>query len=276
MKKNIILVALSLTVINFISCKKKNKDGEITPTSEVKDNSFNIFSIEDDKMLGLATSQQIEADTSGFNVLEPVDFPTAYSHLQRIIDTILNTGNVRYKDEFEWRTRIIKDDSTLNAFATPGGYIYVFTGLIHYLDSEDQLAGVIGHEIAHADRRHSTDQLSKQYAITTVGSTLLGDENTLANIASSLLTLSFSRTAESEADEFSVRYLCPTAYNAAGGAGFFEKIEASGGATVPEFLSTHPDPSNRIPAFYEFQTALGCTGTATNDALYQDFKNNLP
>ena len=126
------------------------------------------------------------------------------------------------------RTRIIHDDSTLNAFCTPGGYIYVFTGLIHYLDSEDQLAGVMGHEIAHADRRHSTDQMTKQYGISLLLSAIGGDESAIAQVASGLLLLKYGRGAESEADEFSVRYLCPTEYNAAGGAGFFEKIEAAG------------------------------------------------
>ena len=62
--------------------------------------------------------------------------------------------------DFDWELKIIHDDETLNAFCAPGGYIYVYTGLIKFLAHEDNLAGVIGHEIAHADLRHSTQQLT--------------------------------------------------------------------------------------------------------------------
>ncbi len=240
------------------------------------DDSFNIFTIEDDKNLGLQVAGQIESDSSEYDVLQPEDFPAAYDHLNRITNTILDGGEVFYRDEFEWRTRIIYDDSTLNAFCTPGGYIYVFTGLIHYLDNEDELAGVIGHEIAHADRRHSTDQLTKQYGISLLLQAALGEESALAEVGAGLLLLKYGRDAESEADEYSVRYLCPTDYNAAGGAGFFEKIEAAGGSSTPEFLSTHPSPDKRIENFYSWSDSLNCTGTNTNVDLYQDFKNSLP
>lgn len=263
MRRIIPIILLSLVII---SCKKK----------ENNDKSVNIFSIEDDKALGLQVSQQIESDSSEYIVLEPTDFPDAYNHLNRIRNTILDGGNVYYRDELEWRTRIIYDDSTLNAFCTPGGYIYVFTGLIHYLDSEDQLAGVLGHEIAHADRRHSTDQMTKQYGISVLIAATLGDSSAIGNIAAGLLLLKYSRNNESEADEYSVRYLCPTDYNAAGGAGFFEKIEADGGSTVPEFLSTHPSPDKRIETFYNWQDSLGCSGQNINVDLYQQFKNSLP
>lgn len=261
MKK--IFLILTITSL-FTSCKK---NGDFTP---------NIFTIEDDKALGLQVSQDIESDSSDYIVLDPSEYSNAYSHLNRITNSILNSGEVYYKDEFEWRTRIIHDDSTLNAFCTPGGYIYVFTGLIHYLDSEDQLAGVMGHEIAHADRRHSTDQLTKQYGISLLLKATVGDESALAQVGAGLLLLKYGRAAESEADEYSVRYLCPTDYNAAGGGGFFEKLEAAGGSSTPEFLSTHPSPDKRVEAFYAMKDSLGCTGDSLYIDLYQDFKNSLP
>jgi len=263
MKKVILISILSIVSLGITSCDKDDK-------------SFNIFSIEDDKALGLQVSQSIESDSSDYVVMDPTDHAASYAHIDRIINSILNSGEVKYKDEFVWRVRIIQDDSTLNAFCTPGGYIYVFTGLIKYLDSEDQLAGVLGHEIAHADRRHSTDQLSKQYGYSVLISATLGDKSVIGQIATSLIFLKYSRKDETEADEYSVRYLCPTEYNAAGGAGFFEKIAAAGGSGTPEFLSTHPSPDNRIPTFYDWKKELDCSGSATNTDKYQDFKNSLP
>jgi predicted Zn-dependent protease len=82
--------------------------------------------------------------------------------------------------------------------------------------------------------------------------------------------LSFSRDHETEADSFSVKYLCKTNYNAAGAAGFFKKI--AGQATPPEWISTHPSPNNRIKNIESKAAALGCTGKDTNKAKYDQIK----
>jgi len=243
-----------------------------------KDEGINVFSIEDDKQLGLQLKQEIEANPSEYPLLDETQYSIAYSHLYRMRDSILNSGNVTYKNEFIWELKIVHDDSVLNAFCAPGGYIYVYTGLIKFLDSEDQLAGVLGHEIAHADKRHSTEQLTKVYGLSLLFQVILGENAALLQeIAQGLIALKFSRTNESEADEYSVKYLCPTAYNAAGAAGFFEKLIAMQQAgSTPEFLSTHPNPDNRVDAIHAHQTADGCTGAGTYQSRYQQLKNSLP
>ena len=91
-----------------------------------------------------------------------------------------------------------------------------------------------------------------------------------------MVGLKFSRKHETEADERSVIYLCPTEYNAAGGAGFFEKIQALGGPRQPEFLSTHPDPGNRIEHFNNSKTTLGCVGSKDFKTEYKAMVALLP
>lgn len=242
-----------------------------------KGGGVNIFSIEDDKQLGAQIAAEIEADPANYPLLKESEYPEAYTLLYDIRDRILDAGQVEYKDEFAWQLKIVHDDDVLNAFCTPGGYIYVYTGLIKYLENEAQLAGVLGHEIAHADLRHVTDQLTEQYGISLLLSLVLGEnQNVLTDIAVGLVGLSFSRGDESQADEYSVVYLCPTEYNAAGAAGFFELINASGGSDIPEFLSTHPSPENRIENIYEENTALGCDGSGTFEVRYQQLKDALP
>lgn len=243
-----------------------------------KDQGFNIFSIEDDKQLGLQLHDEIAASPGDYPILNETQYSAAYAHLYRIRDSILNSGNVEHKDDFDWDLQIIRDDSVLNAFCAPGGYIYVYTGLIKFLDSEDQLAGVLGHEIAHADRRHSTEQLTKSYSISLLLQVVLGENaQLLSEIAQGLVSLKFSRSDESEADEYSVKYLCPTEYNAAGAAGFFDRLiqmEQAGG--TPQFLSTHPNPDNRVADMNTHKTDFGCTGTETFNVRYQQLKNSLP
>lgn len=235
---------------------------------------INIFSIEDDKTLGAQVDAEIESNSQEYPLLSEAQFPEAYSHLRRIRDAILNSGQVNHKDDFLWQVHIIQDDETLNAFATPGGYLYFYTGLIKFLDNEDEFAGVFAHEIAHSAERHSTDALTTQYGLSTIADIILGEnQNVLSEIALGLTSLSFSRNSESDADEKSVQYLANTDYDCTGAAGFFEKIE--GRSQTPEFLSTHPSPSNRVSNINNKAEALNCS-TALSGNDYQAFIDSLP
>jgi predicted Zn-dependent protease len=265
MKKIFYFIFLFLT---FSSC---GNEGE----------RVNIFKLEDDKMLGEQISSYIESDSSGIVLLDTVKYDKAYSHLNRIKTIILNSGKLKHKDDFKWTARIIQNDSVINAFATPGGYIYVYTGLIKYLDNEDQFAGVIAHEMAHADRRHSTAMLTKVYGISLLMNTILGNDNEMVSrISQNLLSLSFSRNAEQDADKHSVIYLCQknSPYKSDGAAGFFEKmINDERMGYIPEFLSSHPNPPNRITYIKKISEQIGCESTGgVNEKDYLEFKSSLP
>lgn len=234
---------------------------------------INLFTPEQDIELGKQTEKEIADHPTEYPVLPEKGNEQAYSYIRGITSKLLNTGKVAYRDQFAWNVKIINDDKTLNAFCTPGGYIYVYTGIIKFLDSEDQLAGVMGHEIAHAALRHSTNQMTKLYGLSALTSILTGNANPglLEQIALGLVSLKFSRGHETDADEHSVIYLCETNYNAAGAAGFFRKLEGKGG-NPPEFLSTHPNPGNRIQNIENKAKAMGCKGSNTNQSEYNRIK----
>jgi len=266
-KNSFIIIVLLAIVLLFDSCGNGTRQG------------FNIFSVNDDRELGLMVSEQIASDPSNYPILDSARYPGVYKYLYKVRDKILNSGNVARKDDFTWQIKVIHDDNTLNAFCTPGGYIYFYTGILHYLESEDQLAGVLGHEIAHADLRHSTRQLTVTYGFQTILELLEGNlgAELIAQLTTGLVSLKFSRNHEREADERSVHYLCGTDYNAAGGAGFFEKIQAqSDGSEVPQFLSTHPSPNNRIEHYYNQRTIQGCSGDKKYVSAYQQMVKQLP
>lgn len=268
MKRFEFLIFLLLAAAPFIleSCTK-NPD----------DKTINIFSLSDDRALGLQVKNEIFANPSQYPILDSVTYSEAYGYLRGIVNKILDGGKVFYRDQFVWETYIIRDDNVLNAFCTPGGYMYVYTGLIKYLNAEHELAGVMGHEIAHADRRHSTDALTRAYGIDLLLGIVLGkNRESLKNIASNMLSLSYSRTNEREADKYSVIYLCATDYKADGAAGFFQKLidEGQGGGSL-EWFSTHPSPDNRVASIKTEASELNCNGNGTFDAAYQRFKNQL-
>ena len=150
---------LMVLIIFFISGCKVAQDA---------DSLLNFFPVEQDVTLGQQVSQQIADDPEQFPILPEQGNEEVYKYIRNMTDKILNTGKVANKDLFAWEVKIIKDDETLNAFCTPGGYIYVYTGLIKFLDSEDQLAGVMGHEIAHAALRHSTRQMTKNQGLAAI------------------------------------------------------------------------------------------------------------
>lgn len=239
--------------------------------------STNIFSVQDDIDLGTQLRDEINANPAEYPLLDEAQYPEAYNILFTMRDEILASGEVRFADDFAWELYIIEDDETLNAFAAPGGFMYVYTGLIKFLEYEDELAGVVGHEIAHADRRHSTQQLTKAYGLSTLVGLLLGeDAGLVSDIALGLASLSFSRTDETEADAFSVTYLCGTSYAADGAAGFFQKLE--GGAEIPEFLSTHPNSANRVEDIQAEASFQGCDVNRfdADGSAHQALINSLP
>jgi predicted Zn-dependent protease len=264
-RKIIFLLAFGYAV-SFLSCSGLKGGG----------GGFNLFTIQDDIALGKEFSKQIEADPKQFPVLPEQGNEEAYKYIRGITNKLLNTGKVAYRHEFAWQVKIIKDDKTLNAFAVPGGYLYVYTGLIKFLDTEDQLAGVMGHEIAHAALRHSTQQMTKIYGLDALRQIVTGkqDAGVLEQIALGLVSLKFSRNHEAQADEHSVIYLCQTDYNASGAAGFFKKIQGKGG-TPPEFLSTHPDPGNRVKDIESKSQSMGCRGDNTYRTEYERIKGLL-
>jgi beta-barrel assembly-enhancing protease len=252
-----------------VSCSKK--DG--------KDNSFNLFSVNDDIAFGQELRNEIHANPDKYPVLNKIQYPAAYNHMYRIRDSILASGELIYADRFDWEIDILHDDNVLNAFCAPGGYICIYTGIIRFLDDESQFAGVMGHEMAHADKRHSTEQLTKAYGIHILLGILLGTNpgvlaEIAANLAAGVATLAFSRDAEYEADKFSVRYLYNTSYDARGVGEFFKKMDGS--LQPPEFLSTHPHPDNRYDRIQEIWLELGGKEGETYTGSYQTVKNSLP
>jgi predicted Zn-dependent protease len=177
---------------------------------------------------------------------------------------------------FPYFFKVIADDS-VNAFALPGGPMYIHTGLIKSADNEGQLAGVMGHEISHIALRHGTNQVSKANVIQLPamllagagGNGLLGQLAQLgAGLGANSVLLKFSRSAESQADYNGTLILHDAGYNPIDAARFFEKLEAEGGqrSAVAQFFSSHPNPGNRRRAIEELIRQLPQREYATADS----------
>src|SRR5215218_373404 len=150
-----------------------------------------------------------------------------------------------------WEFHVV-DDASVNAFALPGGFIYVTRGLMSSINDEAELATVIGHEIGHVTYRHSVQQISKAQLAQLglgIGSILSSDIARFGQLASaglSILFLRYSRDAENQADQAGFRYALNQNYDVREMTKVFETLnrvgQASGGGKLPEWLATHPNP----------------------------------
>jgi hypothetical protein len=174
----------------------------------------------------------------------------------------LPTGGVAYPFEFH-----CVNDKAINAFALPGGYVFVNRGAIEAADNEAQLAGVMAHELSHVALRHGTNQATKAEAaqgVLGIASGIFGGSTggalltELGSFAAGGVLLRYSRTAESQADTMGTQVLYDSGYDPRALAQFFEKLEAeTKGKTPPEFFSDHPNPEHRVERVDEEIEKLG-------------------
>ncbi len=162
--------------------------------------------------------------------------------------------------QYPFEFHLLGDDRTVNAFALPGGQIFITSALFRLLKSEDQLAGVLGHEIAHVVGRHSNEQMAQQglwVGIARGVGMLLSDGQgaggmQVGDLLAQVRLKSFGRDDELESDRLGLRFMAQAGYDPSALIGVMEILaKASGGSGGPEFLSTHPNPENRIERIKE-------------------------
>ena len=170
---------------------------------------------------------------------------------QKLVDNSIakETG---YKYDFH----LLADAKTINAFALPGGQIFITYALFSKLENTDQLAGVLGHEIGHVVGRHSADRISKQGLTQGIlsGVAVGFDPNTAQGAAAiaNVINMKYGREDELESDDLGVLFMIDAGYNAEEMIGVMQILKTAAGPNkVPEFQSTHPDPENRIEKIKE-------------------------
>jgi predicted Zn-dependent protease len=185
---------------------------------------------------------------------------------------------------YPYRFHVLRDPRTVNAFALPGGQIFITLGLLTRLHNEAELAGVLGHEVGHVVGRHGSEQLAKQQltGVLAGAATLAASHDgasqqrahLVAQAASSLLNLQYSRSDELEADKLGVRFLKAEHYDAHALIAVMQLLQqVSAGSSQPEFMSTHPSPANRIE---ELQKLVGNEGGELGDVAFRQHVQVAP
>jgi predicted Zn-dependent protease len=175
--------------------------------------------------------------------------------VERIGARLIEANPELRQSPYYFQFHLLADPKTVNAFALPGGQIFITYGLLRLLDSEDEIAGVLGHEAGHVVGRHSNEQMAKaQLSQALVSAVVMaGGEDygttagQIAQFVSRLKITAYSRGDETESDVLAVRFLRRAGYDPAAMINVMNVLkQAAGGQSPSEFLSTHPDPGNRI------------------------------
>ncbi|HEV7238020.1 MAG TPA: M48 family metallopeptidase [Thermoanaerobaculia bacterium] len=250
-KRNTSLAAVALAALLAISCGSSGGGA----------GDFNLISIEEEWQLGQQLSQDVARQVRLSND------STLNSYVSNMGQRIVAQTPAPF-NQLPWHFHVV-DDPAINAFAIPGGHIYVHTGLIANADNAAELAGVMAHEISHVTARHTTEQITRQYGLSVLAGLVLGqDPGALAQIAAQIVAggalARFSRAAEEEADELGIRAMAAAGYNPIGMATMFEELlEHRQGqpGRVEQFFSTHPLTEERARNARQRAEQIGDRGT---------------
>ena len=237
-----VIIALFAIITYFTSTSENPLTGEkqrvaMTPEQEIS--------------IGYKSAPEMAAQMGGVS-----RNAQAVALVQRVGEMLVKQS-VAAKSPYKFSFHVLADPKTVNAFALPGGPIFITEGLLRQLKSEAELAGVLGHEIGHVIARHSSERLAKQQLTQGLIGALVvgsGDYTTaqIGQMVGGMINMKYGREDEIESDTLGIRIMAEAGYDPRGMVRVMEVLaKASGGSRQPEFMSTHPAPENRAERIKE-------------------------
>jgi predicted Zn-dependent protease len=223
-----------------------------TRNLETGDRFLNILTFDDERSLGEQAAPGLTREFGG-----ATSSPALQSYLREVgLRLVAQVRDTRYRDGLAWEFTLL-DSEVINAFALPGGKVFISRGLLSRMTNEAQLAAVLGHEVAHVTAQHTARRVSQSMiagGIIQGVAAAAGGEGSAAsellpalNVAGTLVIMKFGRDEESQADSLGMAYMTGAGYNPVGMLQLMQILkEASGGSRQPEWMSTHPLPDTRI------------------------------
>ena len=267
----ILVAALAATSLGLGACKTTT--GAVNKTAEAA--ARVLLPPSEEVKLGA----QLSAETEKELTLH------ADADVQKYISTlgqkVAAAAKGRTPEGITFTFKVVDDPTTVNAFAMPGGYIYVYSGLLLEAESEAEVIGVLGHEVAHVTQRHIAERLVAAYGLQAVTDMAIGkNPGQISQIAAGLAAngylLKYGRDQESESDRVGLSFVLRAGYNPQGMVSFFQKL-AAGGPRPPVILSSHPDPADRAKELQELiakqSNVPKKTGEEEFKAMYPKFKS---
>ncbi|GAA4438260.1 M48 family metallopeptidase [Ravibacter arvi] len=239
------LIAIVIALISLIGYWTKTQENPVTGEKQRVS-----LTPEQEVAMGLQSAPQMAAEFGGL-----YQDPKVQQAVKAIGQKIVKNSDAA-RSPYQYDFHVLADSRTVNAFALPGGQIFITAALLQRLKTEDEVAGVLGHEIGHVVGRHSAEQMATQELMSglagaaTIAMSDPGSPSNSAYIAqyvANMINLKYGREDELESDDFGVKYLIQAGYKPEALLQVMHVLEeASGGNAPPEYASTHPSPANRM------------------------------
>jgi predicted Zn-dependent protease len=264
-KRSIQTAAVALVTLLAFGCGSVGGGGD-----------FNLISIEEEWQLGQQLSQDVARQVRFHND------PAVNAYVNRLGQHIVANTPAPF-NQLPWQFHVV-DDPSLNAFAIPGGHVYIHSGLIANADNAAELAGVMAHEISHITARHTTEQISRQYGLSMLASLVLGQnpgvmQQIAAQIVAGGALARFSREAEREADALGIEAMARAGYDPRGMASMFRELlehNRRNPGRVEQFFATHPTTEDRIRDAERRAAEIGAqSNTITDEPAFQDARRRV-
>lgn len=257
---------LMLTSFLCFSCQKKDK---------VIERDIEEFEVEDHILIGETMSAQIKDMPEVFKILDNEKYEDAYIYVNKLLGTLKLTSVVKHRKDFNWHVTILHNDNKRTAFTLPGGQIYIYTGLLKFLQAEHELIAVLGNEIAYADKELAAINLRETYGGVFIGKITLGDEiPELAEVLEDFPQMEFLNEAVMAADEYAIELICPFQYDIGGLKTFLVRAQNSNIEWINSKKSI--DLDSRLMNIDGLSAACGEGGVTNRNQYIKKIKNFLP
>jgi len=246
-----IVIALVLAVLAIVGYFMSTRN-EYNPITQ--ENQRIALTVDQEIAMGLQSTPEMEAQFGGLDPDQALQ-----AKVEQIGEKVV-AGSDAKQSEYPYAFHLLADTQTINAFALPGGQVFITRALLNLLDSEGELAGVLGHEVGHVVGRHTAEQIAKSQLIQglagAAGVGLYDPDHPqsataaqMAVLVGNMINMKYSRGDESQADQLGVRFMAEAGYDPRSMLKVMQILEQSGGGSnQPEFMSSHPDPGNRMQA----------------------------
>ncbi len=261
-------ISLILILVSFLcfSCQKKDK---------VIERDVEEFKLEDHILIGETMSTQIKNMPEVFKILDSERYEDAYIYVNKLLGTLKLTSVVKHREDFNWQVTILHDDHNRTAFTLPGGQIYIYTGLLKFLQAEHELIAVLGSEIAYADKELAAINLRETYGGVFIGKITLGDEiPELAEVLEEFPQMQYLEAAVMAADEYAIELICPFQYDIAGLKSFLLRAQSLNIEWINSKKSM--DLDSRLTNIDRISAVCGEGGVTNRNQYIKKIKNFLP
>jgi len=264
MNITIIRISFLLSILFFLACEE--------PEANIIHLNKQSFSPEEEKVIGEAIKNEILSTPDNFPILDEAEYSKAYDYVSTLFRMLRNTSNVENRKLYAWEMYLVHDDNMRSAFITPGGHLFIYTGLLKTLNTESELVSLIAHEMYYAEKGYAVLRLKEEFP--DLADLLLNDVPTpfLTELAEEIRFITFSSTEVEKADQFAIDLLCPFQYDATGLKSILEIAERSGAPI--NWLDTRPGLDDRKSNIQSKAEPCG-TSESTFANRYDKFKRQM-